>query len=187
MITWTRLFRRFEKRVGANVEIGGAVPDTQYLTIQRSSYLYLPVLGYGDDVRFCEIFQRTWRRIPLWARRRLVGHWRDDCRNGTVSHMSPRIELLGDWVERDRAFGCIGRAGHRIWFWAPIVDAFPEEHVAELIAHELAHVYLFAFGQEEGTNRRLHRWDDPIEEAADELMEEWGFDPYDMDDWVSRN
>jgi hypothetical protein len=167
------------------MEIKGAPPDQRYLTIQRSSDLYLPVLGFGDDVRFARIFRDTWRRIPLWARRRLVGYWRQS--QHWLLPVSPCIELLGDWFERDRDLGCVGRAGHEIWFWAPIVDAFPEVHVAELIAHELAHVLLRTCGWEEHTNREVHRWDDPIEEAADEVMEDWGFDPNDMDVWVYRN
>ncbi len=186
MTTFGKLVERFRKRSKYRVEYIGANLEAPYLTIQRSSDLYLPILGYGDDVRFAEIFRDTWRRIPLWGRRGLVGYWRKDGRNSLVAYMSPRIELLREWIERDdgNIFGAVARAGHQLQFWAPVVDAFPEVHVGELIAHELAHVFLVARGWEGTTNRKVHRWDDPTEVEADKVMEDWGFDPDAMDDWI---
>ena len=104
-----------------------------------------------------------------------------------VRFWSPCIELVADWEERDRDLACVGRAGHSILFLASIVDVLPEEHVAELIAHELAHVWLIAGGQEDASNKSLHRWDDPVEIAADEVMDYWGFEPDSIDDWLMRN
>ena len=63
----------------------------------------------------------------------------------------------------------------------------PEHHVQELIAHELAHVIQFAFGEPPSSDGTLPRGCDDAELVADEIMEDWGFDPYAMDDWTAAN
>jgi hypothetical protein len=30
----------------------------------------------GDGRRFADVFRRTWRRLPLFARRQILGHWK---------------------------------------------------------------------------------------------------------------
>jgi hypothetical protein len=83
------------------------------LPIVRSSDLRLLPRGYGGDARFAGIFHRAWRRIPLWARRRMTAHWRKPSwprllagvpvRPVTpgaprASLVSPRVELLYEWT-----------------------------------------------------------------------------------------
>jgi hypothetical protein len=51
----------------------------------------------------------------------------------------------------------------------------------------LAHAVLYAEGESRSTDRTLHRWFDPVENMADEIMEIWGFDPNAMDTWMQEN
>jgi len=63
----------------------------------------------------------------------------------------------------------------------------PAVHVQELIAHELAHVFQFAIGEPPSGDGTLPRGSDDAEMVADEIMEDWGFDPYAMDDWMAAS
>lgn len=96
----------------------------QLIPILPRSGLYLPQFGYADDRRFARIFRETWLSLPLWARRRMLRHWREDSRRvigdlmvtkatrgkapsecpvGSVQDarihtmISPKIELLPGW------------------------------------------------------------------------------------------
>ena len=94
------------------------------IPIVPRSGVYLTAFGHGDDKCFAGLFRNTWKRIPLWARRLMLKHWRDYsdykplvCRSdmskytpsqlsGSVSlrslpYISPRIELVHGWKEKD--------------------------------------------------------------------------------------
>ena len=111
----------------------------------------------------------------------------------------PKVELLSGWVGRDEedivpaekyprgsglghvyAKGCIMR------FHAPSIDRMPDATVRHLIAHEIAHVFQNAVGDEYlfGPD-----WGKPnqgdYEQNADEIMEEWGFKPFAVDAWAA--
>jgi len=166
----------------------------EFLPIVPSSRLWLPRLGIGDDERFAFIFRDTWRRIPLRAKRLMVRHWRMSEPVWAIQGFwSPVIELADYWEFSDRtvrhpkdAAAC-GRNGHSLYFYAPLVDAMPVVHVQELVAHELAHVVQFAIGEPPSGDRTLPRGSDDAEMVADEIMEEWGYDPNAMDDWTAAN
>jgi len=167
-----------------------------YLTICDTSRLFLPALGEGNDARFAEIFRQTWQRIPLRCRRRMVKHWRDADPIHLQGLWSPTVQLVNDWRLSDRVcrtardMGVCGRIGHSLYFYAPIVDAMPPNIVQDLIAHELAHCYLYAIGDEEtmaGSDRTVHRWLDNVEIYADEAMEVWGFSADSIDEWEKDN
>jgi hypothetical protein len=71
----------------------------------------------------------------------------------------------------------------------------PDELVRDLIAHELAHVYqssqgVFCIKQSRGIGRVYVDRDgqyagdkDAIEDHANELIDEWGFDSCSISDW----
>lgn len=166
----------------------------EFLPIVPSARLWLPRLGIGDDERFAILVQDTWRRIPLGARRLMVRHWRRSEPIWAIQGLwSPTIQLTEYWELSDQSVrqpkdlaGC-GRNGHSLYFYAPLVDAMPAQHVQELIAHELAHVVQYAIGEPPHSDRTLPRWCDQTEIIADEIMELWDFDPWAMDKWVERH
>jgi hypothetical protein len=47
--------------------------------------------------RFAQLFRGTWGRLPLWARRRILGHWYNDA-DAHYYHvyLSPKIEVGPD-------------------------------------------------------------------------------------------
>jgi hypothetical protein len=76
--------------------------------------VYLNILG-GDGQRFARAFQEAWRRLPLWARRQLLSHWR----TGYEAHgyvLSPVIELASYQFGRRRDLGMMDHFGHRFRF-----------------------------------------------------------------------
>jgi hypothetical protein len=61
-------------------------------------------------------------------------------------------------------------------FWHPIIVAYPDALVRDLVAHELAHVVQRAIGQEFPDKYEC-------EMDADWRVEDWGFSATAMDDW----
>jgi hypothetical protein len=142
-------------------------------------YLHSPQAG-GE--RFVRLFRATWGRLPCHARRRILRHWKT---GGDHLNFRPTIELLGDWAGRiggeglDGTKAAAGGDGHALRFRKDIVDAYPDDLVMDLIAHELAHIFGYASGwYRDGV-------EDPFrdEEEADALVEVWGFSSTAMDDW----
>jgi hypothetical protein len=145
---------------------------------------------HGEGQRFARLFRETWAQIPLWARRAILRHWR-------VMGFT-RVELVNDWSGRQGAKGyragrpvrrgkglrgdkaCCTWRGHKLRFWCPIVRAYPDDLVRDLIAHELAHVVQNAFELEFYDNYET-------EQSADEFVEAWGFSVTAIDDWDSEH
>src|SRR4051812_30768177 len=69
-------------------------------------YLFAPK---GGGERFARLFVETWRRLPLYARRRILKHWKNDRRADTV--LRPQIELLSGWAGREKGPGLGGTKG----------------------------------------------------------------------------
>jgi hypothetical protein len=161
----------------------------------------------GNGPRFASLFRDTWKRLPLWARRRILGHWRSgsDGRGNRFSLWGPTIELLDGWSCRDEGSGepdslrgdiaCVGCAGHVLRFFAPIVDRMPDSVVCDLIAHELAHVIQYAFGARIETDKEtcdrvfifpngdVCRPGD-LEIDADDMLVAWGLEVKSIDRWT---
>lgn len=175
------------------LDLYDAADNYEFLPILPSSRLWLPRLGIGDDERFAGIFRDTWKSIPLRARRLIVKLWRQCPLRRLQGLWSPMVALsdyweFSEWSGREpKDFGGCGCGGHSLYFFAPIVDAMPVQHVGELIAHELAHAVQFASGDFPQTDRSKHRWFDDTEIIADEIMHQWGFDPDAIDDWIKAN
>src|SRR5262249_23142260 len=54
---------------------------------------------FSSRNRFASLFLRTWRQVALWARRRILSHWRK-VEDGLSDVAFPDIELAKDWPER---------------------------------------------------------------------------------------
>lgn len=131
----------------------------------------------GGGERFARLFRETWRRLPLFVRRRLLKHWR--CGLFPGHDFSPFVVLASDWPGRVRdAMGAAGDRGHRLCFWTEGVADFPDELVMDLVAHELAHAYQWA------CDRRAEMDSFEAEDDANWTMECWGFSATAMDDWA---
>jgi hypothetical protein len=153
----------------------------------------------GDGQRFADLFVQTWKRLPLWARRRILGFWRDALlfdKASSVARNSPIIELADDWSGRpERGFAMVDYLGHRMRFRPIDVDVMPADVVQDLIAHELAHVLQDVYGikcisvDDEGIMTYIDANGDyfgclrEIEADADGAMDGWGFDHESIDRW----
>lgn len=148
----------------------------------------------GDGPRFAGLFRETWRRLPLWARRRVLSHWRTPC--PLLFFPGPLIELLPDWSRRERrTLAEVSYDGYKLRFRSVTFDAMPDGVACDLIAHELAHVLQEARGIRVGRVTRgvptYVRADGSefggpyeIEEDADLTMSHWGFDHDSIDEWA---
>jgi hypothetical protein len=155
----------------------------------------------GDGDKFARLFAETWRRMPLWARRRILRHWRNDPRAAFAGDLSPKIELTTHWknregTEKDGEMAAVARLGHYMAFADQVVARMPDAVVHDLVAHELAHVLQFASGYE--IDRSISRDDDALwlapngstltagdlETEADNIAENWGFRVESIDDWA---
>jgi hypothetical protein len=154
-----------------------------------------------DGTRFAKLFTATWKQIPLWARRRMLGMWRqhsyvqlsDDMPREMVAwhkkhQLWPRIELLPRWstVRKNGglAYGQVGFLGREIRFWSRGIQLLPDVAVTTIIAHELAHATQHASGFMKSLGGLDEEFDmEFVEEEADTLIEEWGFDSYAFHDW----
>jgi hypothetical protein len=170
--------------------------------LPRSGLFMFCIAGNGR--RFAELFAAAWRRLPLWVRRRMLGHWRTNsaCRmlagipiaedaDGRVTQfLSPKIELACDeyfeaCVEGGRKTSGAWKAqGHHLIFNGTHTDRMPDSVVQDLVAHELAHVHQYVCGLQHyfGTDDPTHG---ELELEADEMMECWGFDPESIDRWAA--
>jgi hypothetical protein len=148
----------------------------------------------GDGSRFARLFRATWRRIPLWARRRILRYWREDF-SGPIA-VSPEITLAKSWKGRGRRdFAVTTCHGHRLVFHSRSVAAMPEDVAGDLIAHELAYVLQsvrgIRFVKETRRGGAYFAYPDgscfggrmEIEVDADETMDRWGFDSRSIDRW----
>lgn len=165
---------------------------------KKPIFLFAPNGGGG---RFARLFRETWLRIPLGSQRTIFKYWRID-RDADPS-VNPSIELLAHWSDRHRGRGLAGdkaavsRQGHVLRFWTRIVEAYPDELVRDLIAHELAHVEQHGLGFKntlgaDGQPVSIHadgtEWESWVTEGdADVRMEDWGFDANAMDEWDREN
>jgi hypothetical protein len=81
----------------------------------------------GKGERFARLFVSTWKRMPLWARRRILAHRRAGCPLHAFSR--PLIEVVSAWASQGPTRGLRGvkgmasRRGHKLRFWTEIVDA----------------------------------------------------------------
>jgi len=140
--------------------------------------VYLRAYASGG-ARFAHLFRETWDRLPLNARRAILKLWKSNDVRSTGVLLSPDIEYASDWSGKEPGdVGYVRCGGHIIRFASRRVEKMPDDVVQDLIAHELAHVYQWASGED------MHVLDSfDIEYFADEIMDYWGFDPESIDRW----
>ncbi len=133
--------------------------------------------------RFAAVFAATWRRLPLYARRSLLRHWRapDDLCFALVGHQSPRFEIVPFLSRCDDpdALGLCRFKGHKFQFQADAVALLPDEHLATLIAHELCHGYMFSV-------ERLAADADSEDFVREINGIEWDFDEGALDEYMDE-
>lgn len=150
--------------------------------------LYLEHEDGTDAARLVRLFGETWRRLPLYVRRALLGYWRrpphwpagvalPDSFEGCMFAKVRLVRTLGQCtVYGDElaapldAMGCCSSDGRLVRFADAWCALFSDEAVRVLVAHELCHAFFRARGWYD---------DDPWDEEHADLearLEGWGFD-----------
>ena len=97
-------------------------------------YVFTPPRVDGGS-RFASLFRETWNRMPLYARRRILKHWRTAPFEKHLINLPPNIALLDGWSGQVRGRGLRGdmavcsRSGCQLRFWSRIVAAMPDDPV----------------------------------------------------------
>jgi hypothetical protein len=176
-------------------------------TLLKGYDVYLVSYGHGDERRFIDQFRRTWKRFPLWARRRILRHWRrlsagqwqppgynpyacaelvHGWSDGPIRAVGDGVIKPGDAKEHWGPYAAVNGNGRILRFHAPRFDIMPDDIAQDLIGHELIHVLQFAEGYMHwfGT---AHPSPGEIEQRTDEAMGDcFGFDPESVDRWAAR-
>lgn len=156
----------------------GEYPLTSCLPIVPSSRLWLPCLGIATppmEWRFVDMFQAAWKRIPIAYRRDMVKWWREDEYAACYMAWSPQIHLVLR-IDHTKAMGVCRGNGHLLQFRIDTVVLAHDEPLQTLVAHELSHVWQFSQDiiPKEYEPSGLG---DPVEVGADDILQDWGFDP----------
>ena len=158
--------KRIDSIPGVRDHIKDGIKGGHYWPLLPRHEIYLSATGC-DGRRFASLFRETWKRLPLWARRRMLGHWRAKAptlkgwltlqqlgeQNGIRRKpdpkpqywMCPLIKLTSDPLPDD-VLGMVNDRGVRLSFHGEPVAAMPDDVVQDLIAHELIHVVQTALG-----------------------------------------
>jgi hypothetical protein len=144
-----------------------------YFRLLPRHEVYACVWG-SDKKRYLALVKDTWKRLPLYERRLILKYWRDHQLFTGVA-----VEVLPPPFPWDTKFATCLYCGTHLSFWAEVFDLMPDEVAHALIAHELAHVYHWAEG-DDLTDNSLPGF---VEAYADNMVEEWGFDLEALEDW----
>jgi len=113
--------------------------------------------------------------------------------------ISPRIEVLPGWNNRKgvadvpllkarrqmNLYGQVLCNGHFLCFWSKVTERMPDKILRLLIAHELAHVYQNAIGDEVWFGLHDVPSNGDRELDADILAGEWGYIGDEIDQWAA--
>jgi hypothetical protein len=178
--------RQYKEILRPAIKSGGVIP------LRPRHAIYLTVVS-GNGPRFADAFHATWKRLPLWVRRRLLRYWRNHPRYGAWP--SPFISIQSVTSEGRKNYGLRRHYGCEFEFASKYTDILPENVLQDLIAHELAHALQCALGihcvRKYSDGRALYATRDggpfggnyEIEEDADLWMNRWGFDSESIDVW----
>jgi len=159
------------------------------IPIVPTSGLYLTAWGHCDDARFAEQFRLAWKQIPMRCRKAIVAHWLLWGKvTGNRKGAAPFLEVLpykSDWERGPSRYAVAqcSQGGNSLSWNSGFVDALPDEHLRCFIAHELAHVFLFATDP-------THFADGDYEVAELQVfqtLEAWGFDESAREEWEMWN
>lgn len=154
--------------------------------------LYLTSSGEESEGRFVAAFRRSWKRIPIKDRRRMVKHWRESAPIDPFifGRPSPTVAVCWDWPAREesRAVGVWRSGVQALQFWVPVVRIIPDHFLEGLIAHELGHVLWSACGWSNSDEYDPgNPWDDEEVEVREHVAGAWGFDEYALDAWLHES
>jgi hypothetical protein len=134
--------------------------------------LYLLLRGFCDEERLARSIRSTWQRVPAAARGPLREHWQTREGLHSLCNGPMRVEALPNWAERSRpTLGECWTRGHAIRLHSESVQTMPDEALAAVIAHELAHAFQHATECDWGPTVK------EVEAAVDDCIRGWGFDP----------
>jgi hypothetical protein len=120
----------------------------------------------GDAVLFVEIFKSAWKQIPLYARRKMLSHWRaGDPLLRKPFNVSVELVENSSILDDCNAIGFCGMCGFRIHFRSVLLT-WGREKTIDTIVHELGHAYLYACN--EPANEQ--HW------QLSEILDLWGFE-----------
>lgn len=129
----------------------GEDPMDKIALLPRHKIFYTPNY-FVDNARFVRVWRSTWARLPLRARRKLLAYWRT-LPTHALGH-APRFHCVLGYISRHvkdcKAVGMWNFSDGSTHYLADAVNIMPDEILASLIAHELAHaVYRIEWKQQE--------------------------------------
>ena len=131
----------------------------------------------GNRQRFADVFRTAWLAIPGADQQPMVVWWHA----GFAGDPSPVVQLLANYhmAAAAEAFG------HHLNFNSEVCDQMPNAILADLIGHELGHVFHFArLGSFANTLGATHQ---QRETEADNTANAWGFNMADLRAWANAN
>jgi hypothetical protein len=151
--------------------------------------LLLPEQGSERDEFIC-VFDRTWDRIPAVSRDYLRNHWQG---KSVVILLKMRGEMPPNTVPPGVPACCYEREDTFFFVQEDFLNLPCHDWRELLIAHELAHVYLFASGDPTHLlpwpedDERRKEWHAGKEIAVHEVLRGWGFNidqHFEIEDWA---
>lgn len=160
------------------------VPEWLVPIIPQDNLYFFP-MGAEDTNRFARLFADSWRQIPEPDRGAMRQHWQtDQLRKHVPFH--PFIEFFDfkhDWFKGcgEPAIAATSWMGHNLSYCSLVFDNMPDQVGKAYIAHELAHVFLFAADPTHGDDEAFD------EVKVDETLADWGFDFSALYAWLSEH
>jgi hypothetical protein len=127
---------------------------------------------YDKDVdreKLARNFRLAWKRVPAVVRTALTEYWRECtfCKDGM-----PLIQMMRTKAGFESGkVGLCERLGSELSFDSQYCDQLLGTQMQSLFIHEIGHAYRCCIGTA-GDNKEEE------EDAVDELMEEWGIEPW---------
>ena len=145
------------------------------IQIDVASGLELADGNDGNRQRFVDVFRAAWLTIPVADQQRMVTWWQA----GFAGQSSPQVQLLANY----QLAAAVEAFGHHLNFNSQTCDLMPDAILADLIGHELAHVWHFArpgsFANTIGASHQQR------ENEADATADGWGFSMANLRPWAN--
>jgi hypothetical protein len=155
----------------------GVTTRVMPIAIDAASGIELADGNDGNRQRFGDVFRAVWLAIPHGDRQQIVVWWHA----GFAGQASPLVQLLANYqmTAAAEAFG------HHLNFNADVCDLMPDAILADLIGHELSHVWHYArpasFANKIGATHQER------EDEADATATGWGFSMVNLRTWANAN
>jgi hypothetical protein len=103
-----------------------------------------PIAEQKSVDRFARLFRNVFNSIPPDDGGLLLFHWESICKGHPNIELVAETEYLDDWLLPAEAWAQF--PGHVVRFRRAAMDAWPDDLVETVIAHELGHVFAMASG-----------------------------------------